>query len=128
MKQQEKIKLTYDELYSLIKEGYRNGYAIYEMADAGLEPYDAEGYTRWVLAKYEPSIKTKKTIKYNTTKNFITKWYPVILAFICMLYSIGLGLSGNTEGAAYSAHWPGTILLFAIAIRQRRNTNTKNKI
>jgi hypothetical protein len=27
-----------------------------------------------------------------------------------------------TEEAQYSAHWPGTILLFAIAIRQRRNT------
>jgi len=26
------------------------------------------------------------------------------------------------DEAQYSAHWPGTILLFAIAIRQRRNT------
>ena len=51
---------------------------------------------------------------------FINIWYPIIIAFICMLYSIGLGISGNTEGAQYSAHWPGTILLFAIAIRQRR--------
>lgn len=51
---------------------------------------------------------------------FISTWYPIIIAFICMLYSIWLGLSGNTQGAQYSAHWPGTILLFAIAIRQRR--------
>jgi hypothetical protein len=51
---------------------------------------------------------------------FINKWYPVILAFICMLYSIGLGLTGDKAGAQYSAHWPGTILLFAIVIRQRR--------
>ena len=51
---------------------------------------------------------------------FINTWYPIIIAFICMLYSIGLGIFGNTEGAQYSAHWPGTILLFAIAIRQRR--------
>ena len=29
-----------------------------------------------------------------------------------------LGLSGNTEEAQYSAHWPGTILLFSIAINQ----------
>jgi hypothetical protein len=27
-----------------------------------------------------------------------------------------------TAEAQYSAHWPGTILLFAIAIRQRRTT------
>lgn len=52
-------------------------------------------------------------------KKLINNWYPVILAFICMLYSIGLGLSGQTSEAQYSAHWPGTILLFSIAIRQR---------
>ena len=54
-------------------------------------------------------------------KLFVLKWYPIILAFICMLYSISLGLQGRKEEALYSAHWPGTILLFAIAIRQRRN-------
>ena len=53
-------------------------------------------------------------------KEFILKYYPIIIAFICMLYSIGLGLFGYTEEAQYSAHWAGTILLFAIAIRQRR--------
>lgn len=56
---------------------------------------------------------------------FISTWYPIIIAFICMIYSIGLGISGNTEGAQYSAHWPGTILLFAIAIRQRRKDSEK---
>ena len=62
-------------------------------------------------------------------KEFISKYYPIIIAFIAMLYSIGLGISGIilkdpelTESAVYSAHWPGTILLFAIAIRQRRTT------
>jgi hypothetical protein len=53
-------------------------------------------------------------------KLFVLKWYPIILAFICMLYSISLGLLGHKSEALYSAHWPGTILLFAIAIRQRR--------
>lgn len=57
---------------------------------------------------------------------FINKWYPVIIAFITLLYSVGLGLTGDAEGAQYSAHWPGTILLFAIAIRQRRLTNPKD--
>ena len=60
--------------------------------------------------------------KQNKMKLFILKWYPVILAFICMLYSITLGILGRYEEALYSAHWPGTILLFAIAIRQRRTT------
>ena len=53
-------------------------------------------------------------------------YYPIILAFTCLLYSVSLGLLGYTDEAQYSAHWPGTILLFAIAIRQRRNNFHKN--
>jgi|TARA_R100000900_G_C3303805_1_gene158327 hypothetical protein len=53
-------------------------------------------------------------------KDFLNRWYPIIIAFGCMCYSIGLGITGHTEEAQYSAHWAGTILLFAIAIRQRR--------
>jgi len=53
-------------------------------------------------------------------KDFLQRWYPIIIAFGCMCYSIGLGITGHTEEAQYSAHWAGTILLFAIAIRQRR--------
>jgi hypothetical protein len=53
-------------------------------------------------------------------KQLLNTWYPIIIAFICMCYSIGLGLFGYTEEAQYSAHWAGTILLFVIAIRQRR--------
>jgi len=59
-------------------------------------------------------------IKMKKIKQLLNVWYPIIIAFACMCYSIGLGLSGNTEEALYSAHWAGTILLFAIAIRQRR--------
>jgi len=35
-----------------------------------------------------------------------------------MMYSVILGLSGNIAEAQYSAHWPGTILLFSLAINQ----------
>jgi len=56
---------------------------------------------------------------------FINTYYPIIIAFACMLYSIILGLYGNTQEAQYTAHWPGTILLFAIAIRQRRKDSEK---
>lgn len=56
---------------------------------------------------------------------FIYSWYPVLIAFVALIYSVGLGLTGDTEGAQYSAHWPGTILLFAVAIRQRRQSNPK---
>jgi len=55
-------------------------------------------------------------------KKFFIKYYPILLAFICLIYSVGLGVAGLTEEAQYSAHWPGTILLFAIAIRQRRRS------
>ncbi len=63
----------------------------------------------------------KVEMKKNKIVNFIQVYYPVLLAFICLLYSVSLGLFGYTEEAQYSAHWPATILLFAIAIRQRRN-------
>lgn len=59
--------------------------------------------------------------------NFINGWYPIIIAFAALLYSVGMGMNGYTEEAQYSAHWPGTILLFAIAIRQRRLTNNKRE-
>jgi len=55
-------------------------------------------------------------------KKIILKWYPVILAFICLLFSVGLNLVGMKDEAQYSSHWPGTILLFAVAIRQRRTS------
>ena len=57
--------------------------------------------------------------------SFLQVYYPIILAFICLLYSVALGLLGFTDEAQYSAHWPATILLFAIAIRQRRQDNKK---
>ncbi len=60
-------------------------------------------------------------------KDFISEWYPIILAFICLIYSVSLGLMGKIEEAQYSAHWPGTILLFAIVIRQRRKDAKNNK-
>ena len=44
-------------------------------------------------------------------KDFLIKWYPVIIAFACMLYSICLGLAGMTEEAQYQL-WPGTILFY----------------
>tara|TARA_Y100001958_G_C21247615_1_gene579173 strand:+ start:3659 stop:3850 length:192 start_codon:yes stop_codon:yes gene_type:complete len=59
-------------------------------------------------------------------KEIMFTWYAVIFAFICLLYSVGLGLSGQTAEAQYSAHWPGTILLFAIAVNQIQNQNKKS--
>ena len=54
-------------------------------------------------------------------KDFLLKWNAILIAFILMMYSVVLGLSGNTEEAQYSAHWPGTILLFSLAINQAIN-------
>ena len=68
-----------------------------------------------------------KTISMNKLSDFIKVYYPIILAFFAMLYSIFLGLSGDLESAQYSAHWPATILLFAVALRQRRNDFFNNK-
>ena len=69
----------------------------------------------------DEKFKYKKSIK------ILEVYYPVILAFICLVYSVSLGLLGNTAEAQYTAHWPGTILLFAIAIRQRRKDYNSKK-
>jgi len=61
-----------------------------------------------------PAAYEKKSSK----MKFINKYYYIIIAFICLLYSVGLGLAGYTDEAVYSAHWPGTILLFSIALKQ----------
>ena len=60
-------------------------------------------------------------------KKILEVYYPVILAFICLVYSVSLGLLGNTAEAQYTAHWPGTILLIAIAIRPRRRDYISKK-
>ena len=60
-------------------------------------------------------------------KKILEVYYPIILAFICLIYTVSLGLLGNTAAAQYTAHWPGTILLFAIAIRQRRKDYNSKK-
>ena len=60
-------------------------------------------------------------------KKILEVYYPIILAFICLIYSVSLGLLGNIAEAQYTAHWPGTILLFAIAIRQRRKDYNSKK-
>ena len=38
--------------------------------------------------------------------DFWGDYYPIILAFVCLIYSVLLGLLGYTEEAQYSAHWP----------------------
>ena len=60
-------------------------------------------------------------------KKTLEVYYAIILGFICLVYSVSLGLLGNTAEAQYTAHWPGTILLFAIAIRQRRKDYNSKK-
>ena len=65
-----------------------------------------------------PMAYENKQDKITIMKKSILKWYPIGIAFICLLYSVGLGIYGNTAEAMYSAHWPGTILLFSIAINQ----------
>ncbi len=61
-----------------------------------------------------PAAYEQKTSKMKS----INKYYPIGIAFVCLLYSVSLGLLGYTEEAQYSAHWPGTILLFSIAMHQ----------
>lgn len=53
------ITLSSDELYKLLIDAYRNGYASYEIIEAGLEPYDADGYANWILLSLTKKDKLK---------------------------------------------------------------------
>jgi hypothetical protein len=46
----------------------------------------------------------------------ITKWFPIAIALLALVYSVALGLQGYTEEAQYSSHWPSTMLLFYLTI------------
>jgi|TARA_B100001778_G_C18184373_1_gene448376 hypothetical protein len=66
----------------------------------------------------EDGLIIKKVVMKEKIKSILLNWNAVIIAFILMMYSVILGLSGNVAEAQYSAHWPGTILLFSLAINQ----------
>jgi hypothetical protein len=41
--------ISSQQLFHMLKEAYRHGYATREHVEAGLEPYDADGYANWVV-------------------------------------------------------------------------------
>ena len=79
-------------------------------------------------------LNTKVTLQFShvgyksLTKDFITKkrniirFSPVLILKSEVLEEVEEVGQEFIDKAQYSAHWPGTILLFAIAIRQRRTT------
>ena len=79
-----------------------------------IESYPAEDEYCHYSGLPSPAAYEKQENKMEKVKQ------QVRIAFICLLYSVSLGLIGMTEEAQYSAHWPGTILLFSIAINQIR--------
>ena len=52
----------------------------------------------------------------------VKKWLPVLIALVALVYSVGLGLTGEIEEAQYSSHWPGTLILFYLLIDKIKNT------
>jgi uncharacterized protein YlxW (UPF0749 family) len=72
-------------------------------------------------------------------KNFILKWYPVIIAFACMIYSISLGLiaqdllkidnlsfcvTGGENSSPYAVRYNN---IFVLAIAALQDLDEKNK-
>ena len=59
---------------------------------------------------------------------FFTLFLLLLIILFIRVYSIYvLNIPLHFDEAQYSAHWPATILLFAIALRQRRNDFFNNK-
>ena len=80
--------LTYDELLLLLKEAYRNGYANYEMTAAGLEPYDDDGYARWVLLGMESNKMKPTAVEWLVNELSKSKYYYKIIEYINAMGSV----------------------------------------
>jgi hypothetical protein len=46
-----KYEFTYNELFNLLKHVYKEGYAMSDIVEAGLETYDPDSIIRWILLK-----------------------------------------------------------------------------
>jgi hypothetical protein len=53
-------------------------------------------------------------------KDFIEKYYPILLAFLSFLMSVTLWFTGNKLEGIFVGIWVPSILSLSIAIRQRR--------
>lgn len=54
-------------------------------------------------------------------------YYPIVLAFISFLYSVGLWFSGYQMEGIFVGIWVPSILSASVVIRQRRSDYFKNK-
>lgn len=53
--------------------------------------------------------------------NFLKKYYPIVLSFIALTYSVVLWFSGSKMEGLYVGLWPITILAFTLVIDQIQN-------
>ena len=60
------------------------------------------------------------SFKKRTMKDFIEKYYPILLAFLSFLMSVTLWFTGNKLEGIFVGIWVPSILSLSIAIRQRR--------
>ncbi len=50
------FNISYQALYILLKNAYKEGFNTFEMVEAGLEPYNPDGYSDWIvktISKYD---------------------------------------------------------------------------
>lgn len=51
-----KFQLTAEELFDLLSNAYRHGYASFEIIEAGLESYDPDGYSDYIMKGLKEKI------------------------------------------------------------------------
>ncbi|HBB48155.1 MAG TPA: hypothetical protein DCZ44_00815 [Flavobacteriaceae bacterium] len=59
--------------------------------------------------------------------NFLNKYYPLVLSFIAMLYSVILWFSGDKDAGLYVGLLPITILAFTLVFAQIQNQHKGKK-
>jgi hypothetical protein len=58
--------------------------------------------------------------------NFLKKYYPIVLSFIALIYSVVLWFSGSKMEGLYVGLWPITILAFTLMFDQIQNQRKGN--
>lgn len=63
--------------------------------------------------------------KFETMKWYWKVYYPIVIAFVSLVYSVSLWFTGNKLEGIFVGLWVSSILALAVVIRQRLLTTPR---